>query len=216
MNRDDFDLTEADLDVLSNLYDRELELDRWLPAGEQYRERAYQCFDLTVADLMCTPVADPEPYRQSMDVNWVAGGIEREFALIPVDHPATAIATSVARTVARVLLGAGILDPHRHPRCSVDAHYIRINAPGRPCPEGKHRDGLLAGSAHLLRRTNIRGDVSTLFDDDEPLHSFELTDPMDSFVFHDSRVKHFTDNIDRINPTAPGFRDALLIGFRTE
>ncbi|MFD3510870.1 2OG-Fe dioxygenase family protein [Nocardia sp. NPDC058666] len=219
MNRDDFDLTQADLDVLSNLYDRELEPDNWLPEGQRYRERAYQCFDLEVAGLSWTPIAEPAPYRQSMAVNRVAGGIERRFAVIPVDHPATAIAARVAMSVARVLLGADVLDTERHPRCLVDVHYIRITAPGKPCPEGMHRDGLLAGSAHLLRRNNITGDISELYDNvdsENPLHSGRLTDPMDSFVFHDSRVRHFTRDIERENPTAPGFRDALLIGFRTQ
>ncbi|MFC6010162.1 2OG-Fe dioxygenase family protein [Nocardia lasii] len=217
MNRGDFDLTEADIDVLSTLYDRDLEPDRWLPAGAHYRQRAYQCFNLAVAELRWTAIADPAPYRQPMTVNRLAGGIDRRFALVPVDHPATAIAARVAVSVARLLLDAGVLDAERHPRCSVDAHYIRITAPGKPCPEGKHHDGLLAGSAHLLRRENITGDESTLYNTlGVPLRTCQLREPMDSFVFHDSRVQHFTGDIERANPAAPGFRDALLIGFRTE
>ncbi|MEV6215751.1 2OG-Fe dioxygenase family protein [Nocardia sp. NPDC051833] len=216
MTRDDFDLTEADIDVLSNLFQRDLEPDRWLPAGQRYRSRAYQCFDLSLPELRCTPIAAPPPYLQSADVNPLAGGIERRFAAIPVEHPATSITVRVASRLARLLIDADILDPSAHPRCWVDAHYIRIDAPGDPCPEGPHRDGLLAGSAHLVRRNNITGGESILYDTTgREAGRCVLAEPMDSFVFHDSEVLHFTEPIAAEDAGVPGFRDALLIGFRT-
>nr|WP_246461441.1 2OG-Fe dioxygenase family protein [Nocardia transvalensis] len=215
LRQSDFGVTPADYAVLTGVYDRELDLDRFLPDGKRHRSRAYQCFDLTVAGLRFTPNDNPRPYVQSMSVNPLQGGLEREFRLVPSDHPVTAVTEKVARTVAESLLAAGVLDENGPERMVVDAHYIRIDAPGEPAPEGVHHDGLLAGSAHLVRRVGVMGGVSGAYD--SPTHclaGFELSEPLDSFVFDDRKVMHYTTPIAAIPGAAQAFRDVLLIGFR--
>ncbi|WP_433577020.1 2OG-Fe dioxygenase family protein [Nocardia brasiliensis] len=224
MTAADFPLTGPDLHVLRRTFRDYTELDPWLPAGEQYRRRAYQCFQLDLTRLAAagpaalTAIDQPPPYLQSEQVNPVAGGIARRFKLIPPEHPATEPTTQIAAAVARLLTAHGVLDAAVTPDCLVDAHYMRLIAPGDPAPEGKHRDGLIAGSAHLIQRTNISGGVSAIYDRYDPdrgLRSFVLEDPLDSYVFDDERVLHYTSPITVTDPAAgAGLRDVLLIGFR--
>ncbi|MBF6365015.1 2OG-Fe dioxygenase family protein [Nocardia puris] len=215
----DFGLTGRDRDVLRRTFHDATEPDRWLPNGATYRRRAYQLFDLSVADLVLRPVPEPPPYVQSKAVNTLVGGVERRFRVIAPDHPATAPAGRIAATVARGLTAAGVLSAREVPHCLVDAHYMSISAPGSPAPEGKHRDGLIAGSAHLIERRNIkRGTgISAIYDGAEPdrvLSRFELREPLDSYVFDDERVLHHTTDIDASEPGEPAYRNVLLIGFR--
>ncbi len=212
----DFGLTTDEYAVLADVYDRDLELDRWLPPGQRRRSRAYQCFDVAVDGLVFTPNDTPRPYVQSMSVNPLQGGLEREFRLVPSGHPVTAVAEKIARTVAESLVAADLLTERGPARLVADAHYIRITAPGEPAPEGVHHDGLLAGSAHLVRREGITGGVSGAYD--TPTHcleSFELTEPLDSFVFDDRKVMHYTTPIEPVAGAERAFRDVLLIGFRS-
>ncbi|WP_167465531.1 2OG-Fe dioxygenase family protein [Nocardia brasiliensis] len=224
MTAADFPLSGPDLHVLRRTFRDYTELDHWLPAGEQYRRRAYQCFRLELPRLAeagadaITAIDQPPPYLQSKQVNPVAGGIERRFKLIPPEHPATEPTRRIAAAVARLLTAHGVLRADTIPDCLVDAHYMRLIAPGDPAPEGKHRDGLIAGSAHLIQRTNVSGGVSAIYDRHDPdrgLRSFVLEDPLDSYVFDDERVLHYTSPITVTDPAAgAGLRDVLLIGFR--
>ncbi|MEV0250063.1 2OG-Fe dioxygenase family protein [Nocardia sp. NPDC050712] len=216
MTRDDFDYSPADDRALAAAFAEEIALDRWLPPGETYRHRAYQCFRMSVRDLAFHALSAPPPYLQAKEVNAVAGGVARAFTILDPEHPVTAITARIAATVARQLLAAGVLDGQATPNCLVDAHYIRIYAPGKPCPEGIHRDGLIAGSAHLVRRVNITGADSLLYDlSGREVHKCVLTEPLDSFVFDDAQVMHYTNDIEVSEPGSPAFRDVLLIGFRT-
>ncbi|MGW0250917.1 2OG-Fe dioxygenase family protein [Nocardia goodfellowii] len=216
MTRADFDYSPADDDVLVTAFAHEIARDRWLPPGETYRHRAYQCFRMSVRDMSFQAESDPDPYLQSKEVNSMAGGVRRSFATLDPDHPVTAVTARIAAAVARQLLGAGVLSADTTAHCLVDAHYIRIYAPGKPCPEGIHRDGLIAGSAHLVRRENITGADSMLYDlSGREVHRCVLTDPLDSFVFDDSRVMHYTTDIEVAEAGRAAHRDVLLIGFRT-
>ncbi|MFI6211731.1 2OG-Fe dioxygenase family protein [Nocardia brasiliensis] len=221
MTAADFPLSGPDLHVLRRTFRDYTELDRWPPDGEQCRRRAYQCFQLDLTRLSTdgpaalTAIEQPPPYVQSEQVDPVAGGIARRFKLIPAEHPATEPTTQIAAAVARLLTAHRVLSV---PDCLVDAHYLRLIAPGDPAPEGKHRAGLIAGSAHLIQRTNVSGGVSAIYDRHDPdrgLRSFVLEDPLDSYVFDDERVLHYTSPITVTDPAAgAGLRDVLLIGFR--
>ncbi|MEU2255569.1 2OG-Fe dioxygenase family protein [Nocardia xishanensis] len=215
----DFGLTRRERSVLRRTFHDSTEQDHWLPAGMTYRKRAYQLFELSVETMVFRPVADPPPYLQDTAVNPLAGGIERRFRVIAPDHPVTEPTRRIAATVARGLVAAGVLAADRTPKCLVDAHYMSITAPGSPAPEGKHRDGLIAGSAHLVERRNIKRDsgISAIYDGgnaDRELAGFELRRPLDSYVFDDERVLHYTTDICAARPSYPAYRNVLLIGFR--
>ncbi|WP_297622482.1 2OG-Fe dioxygenase family protein [Nocardia sp.] len=208
-------LTPDEFAILAGVYERELALDEWLPLRSRTRRRAYQRFALAVGELTFTPDTDPGPYIQSMSVNPLQGGIERVFELIPPEHPVTAVTAKIAGVVAESLRTAGVLDAVRAPEVEVDIHFIRISAPGEPAPEGVHRDGLLGGSVHLVHRENMAGGVSEVYETPEQrLDSFELAEPMDSFLFDDARVLHYTHPIAAADPERAAHRDVLLTGFR--
>ncbi|MGW4244594.1 2OG-Fe dioxygenase family protein [Nocardia sp. NPDC004722] len=209
-------VTPAEHAVLAAAFREDTRPDAWMPPGEDYRRRAYQCFDLSIPATELRHLPDPPPYWQSTDVNPLLGGIERRFHLIPGAHPATAVVGKIIVAVTNSLLAAQVLDPERTPRCLVDAHYIRILAPGRPAPEGIHRDGLLAGSAHLVGRENITGGRSEIYDGRtrEFLCDFTLEQPLDSYVFDDERVLHYAGPIEVVERGRPAYRDVLLIGYR--
>lgn len=209
-----FQLSDADLSVLDRVYDEELELDAYLPETDRYRYRAYQAFTLSVNDMVFVPKDTPPPYFQSRSVNQVAGGVARRFKIIHSAHAVTPIAERLARVVAALLTESGALSVAR---CLVDLHYVRIIAPGKPVPEGVHRDGLIAGSCHLIRRVNVVGAESAVYDDSQRMiRHFELRNPLDTLVFDDDRVMHYTAPIALQDSVRPGYRDALLIGFRAE
>lgn len=215
----DFGLSAEERSVLKRTFHDSTELDKWLPSGKTYRQRAYGCYGLSLADMHFTPIDEPPPYMQSVDVNPLVGGIERRFKQIEPRHPATEPTRKIAAVVARSLVAAGVLSARRTPEVLVDAHYMAITAPGEPAPEGKHRDGLIAGSAHLIERRNLaKGTgISSIYDGAEPeveLASFELMRPLDSYVFDDERVQHFTDEIRRRIPFVKAYRNVLLLGFR--
>ncbi|MBL1075794.1 2OG-Fe dioxygenase family protein [Nocardia sp. 2] len=208
-------LTPEEFAILTAVYDDELALDEWLPAGSRSRKRSYQRFSLTVADLRFEPEADPGPYIQSMSVNPLQGGIERIFRVISPEHPVTAVTRKLAHSVAADLVAADVLNAERTPEVAVDVHFIRIAAPGEPAPEGIHRDGLLGGSVHLVHRENITGGLSEVYDNTQTsLAEFQLDEPLKSLVFDDSRVLHYTHPILPADPDCPSYRDVLLIGFR--
>ncbi|WP_433682382.1 2OG-Fe dioxygenase family protein [Nocardia sp. CA-119907] len=195
------------------------ELDKWLPNGGTYRRRAYACFTLSVGDMNFTPIDEPQPYVQSLEVNRLVGGIERRFKQIAPGHPATEPTRKIAAVVAKSLAAEAILSADRTPKVLVDAHYMAITAPGEPAPEGKHRDGLIAGSAHLIERRNLRKDtgISSIYDGADPenkLAAFELEQPLDSYVFDDERVQHFTSEIQPMASGVQAYRNVLLLGFR--
>ncbi|WP_330250715.1 2OG-Fe dioxygenase family protein [Nocardia sp. NBC_00565] len=215
----DFDLSPDERSVLQRAFHDSTALDQWLPNGETYRRRAYGSYTLSVRDMTFTPIDEPPPYMQSTEVNPLVGGIERRFRHIEPSHAATEPTRKIAAVVARSLAAAGVLSAELTPEVLVDAHYMAITAPGEPAPEGKHRDGLIAGSAHLIERRNLKKDtgISSIYDGAHPdieLAAFELQRPLDSYVFDDARVQHFTSRILPTMPDVRAYRNVLLLGFR--
>lgn len=208
-------ISETGRTMLRSVFGGETKEDMWLPGGATYRSRAYQCFDIDTSTCEFAFVPDPPPYYQSAAINSVAGGIERWLYVLPESHPATTHAVKVARTLIDLLISSDIVAPATIPRCVLDVHYMRVTAPGKPSPEGIHRDGLIAGSVHLIERYNITGGVSSVHaPDGTVLQSFDLTEPLDSFIFDDVRVLHYTADIQAAEPSLPGYRDVLVLGVR--
>ena len=209
------DVGGSDRAVLTDLFDGDLERDEWLPQGHDYRSRAYQCF---AVDRYLQPafIPDPPPYVQAAEINSVAGGLQRTFRGLPGDHPATAIARRLANVFLGLTVDSGVASTDGGPYL-LDAHYIRISAPGKPCPEGVHRDGLVAGSVHLISLENARGGETHFTDDAGGApQSLRLTNFLDSVVFDDKRLLHYTDDISRLDPEVDGHRDVLLLGLREQ
>jgi hypothetical protein len=77
----------------------------------------------------------------------------------------------------------------------VRVHQIRIVASreerGEPAPEGIHQDGTDFLTLHLVRRRNVAGAETTIYDlDRRPIQSYTMREPLDSFILEDPRIMH--------------------------
>jgi hypothetical protein len=209
-------VTSSELTALRRTFDEGLALDVWLPPGHRYRKRAYQCFSFNCHDFCFTLVPNPPPYVQARSVNRLARGVARRFVLLPAQHPAEDTVLRLAATVTATMRDSGLICRHRQHHYLLDVHYIRITAPGQPAPEGRHRDGLIAGSVHLIQRVGVRGGTTRLYDSQgNDLSRVCLSDPLDSVIFDDVRVQHSTDAIEPVDVGASSYRDVLLFGVRS-
>jgi hypothetical protein len=100
----------------------------------------------------------------------------------------------------------------------VRVHQIRIVAsidePGLPAPEGIHQDGTDFLTLHLVRRHNVVGGISTLYDlERRTLQSYTLRNPLDSLIIDDSRIMHGVTPVYPVAGCTEGTRDILGIDF---
>jgi len=151
-----------------------------------------------------------QPHYQHRDYNPLNGGIPRWFE--PVEP---AIASGMA--MQAVLAFAGALFSRLHPDASwkIELHQFRIEAgpgvPGRPTPEGVHRDGVDFALVLLIRRENVARGTTTVHDlRGRTLGSFTLSQPLDAAIVDDRRVAHGVTPIEPLNPSRPAYRDVLV------
>jgi hypothetical protein len=100
----------------------------------------------------------------------------------------------------------------------VRVHQIRIVAlpgePGLPAPEGVHQDGTDFLALHLVRRQNVAGAESTIYDPGRrPIATYTMRQPLDSFIIEDPRVLHGVTPVHTADGRTPGARDMLGIDF---
>jgi hypothetical protein len=206
--------SNEDRAALQDVFENGLAADIWLPQGHTYRQRAYQCYDVDWDTMDASLIADPPTYRQTADINPLAGGIRRRFRGLPGTHPATAVVRRLAANILPLTPKSHVDSARDHPHV-LDAHFIRIAAPGKPCPEGIHRDGLVVGSIHLVGLRNVEGGATHFWSNGgDPAGSLALTGFLDSVMFDDEKVFHYTDDITPEEPTSVGYRDVVLLGLR--
>ena len=75
----------------------------------------------------------------------------------------------------------------------IELHQFRIEAktgaPGRPTPEGVHRDGVDCVLVMLVRRENVASGTTTVHDaEGKPLGHFTLAEPFDAALVDDART----------------------------
>ena len=184
--------------------------DAWLRDGGRYRFRRHSCFVHTLAEdaLELTP---HRAHWQPTEYNALHGGLERWFEPIErsvLEAPAwSALLRRMGRTFARVR-GAD--------RWYVEAHQFRIDATegiGRPTPEGAHRDGVDFVAVILVRRNDVRGGETRVFDADGPSGvRFTMNDPWTALLLDDARVVHETTPIQSDGPHP--VRDTLVLTYR--
>jgi hypothetical protein len=191
-----------------------LELDRYLQDGARFRLRRYGRYRWSPAEDALTALA-PEAYFQPADENAYAGGVAREFApLLPdtVDNP---FLHALVRLTFACLPVSGAA---REAPWEVRVHQIRIVAapgePGLPAPEGIHQDGTDFLTLHLVRRANVVGAETTIYDLERRLIAHHMMqEPLDSFILEDPRVWHGVTPVHSADGRTPGTRDLLGIDF---
>ncbi|MCD9141018.1 2OG-Fe dioxygenase family protein [Streptomyces albireticuli] len=187
----------------------DLPADAHLGTDTPYRFRRYGKFRLRPRGLEQLPHT---AFFQDASVNRVNGGVERLFApLCP--------AVAAGEPLRRVVLALGERLPG--PRAGIDTcgvHQIRVvatvNAEGHPAPEGVHRDGHCYVAQVLIRRQDVRGAESCLYDPERrPVHRAVLTAPLETIVLDDRRVLHGVSPVRPAPGAGTGIRDMLLVDF---
>jgi hypothetical protein len=191
-----------------------LELDRYLEAGATFRRRRYGRYYWSPGNdrLLALPA---QPYFQPEDENPYAGGVQREFApLLPETVSSPFLDALVRSTFEQLPLPS----EKQAQTWEVRVHQIRIvtsaDQPGKPAPEGIHQDGTDFLTLHMVRRSNVVGAESTIYDlERRPLASYTMLDPLDSFIIEDPRVMHGVTPVLPANGASQGTRDLLGLDF---
>ena len=200
----------ASLDAWRPFWGR-LPPDAYLLDGGKYRQRRHGAF---IVDGHTVTAAPPRPHWQPVDYNALHGGIERHFEQI---EPALAGDPAWHRLLAGLAARASALKGTQ--RWFVEAHPFRIdtaNGIGRPTPEGAHRDGVDLVSVTLVERHGIKGGETRVFQAQasEGLR-FTLSEPWTTVLLDDARVIHETTPIQPLKSGEPGWRDTLVLTFRS-
>ncbi len=193
----------------------DLQLDTYLPDGHRYRRRRHATLSARADEEVVT--REPHrPHYQSIDYNPLVGGIERWFEPMHADIVAGQTMQCVLAFCWHLF---GALRPNTD--WKIECHQFRIearsDAPGRPTPEGVHRDGVDYALVLLINRTNIKSGTTTVHDlDGHTLGSFTLTAPLDAAIVDDARVKHGVTAVEPIDPGCAAYRDVLVVTFKAQ
>lgn len=193
-----------------------LETDMHMADGGRFRRRRFASFLATPGALTREPHG---PHFQSRDYNALNGGVDRWFEPVTeaiARHPVTVRLIGLCVDVFTKARGESrSLAPWK-----IEMHQFRIepaeNAPGKPTPEGMHRDGVDWVFVALVARSNVAGGVTHVGDaSGRPLGSFTLLEPLDAVFLDDTRVRHGVTPIEVLTPGRAAHRDALVLTFRT-
>jgi hypothetical protein len=191
----------------------DLELDTHMADGGRYRRRRHAVFASGPGvELRRAP---HQPHFQALDYNPLNGGVARWFA--PVTDAAAD--SHAMRTILEFSRGLFMRLAPDVPGWKIEVHQFRIEArvgaAGRPTPEGLHRDGVDYVLVLLVNRSNIASGTTSIHAlDGRELGRFTLTEPLDAALVDDSRVCHGVTAVEAIDPSAPAFRDVLVVTFK--
>jgi hypothetical protein len=184
--------------------------DGYLRDGGRYRFRRHASFIQEGEKLTLAP---HRAHWQPTSYNALHGGLERWF------DPVAAEVVN-APVWQRLVMSIGLLFAELRPvdRWFIEAHQFRIDTTdgiGRPTPEGAHRDGVDFVALLLVKRRNIRGGETRVFDANGPSGvRFTMTEPWSALLMDDARVIHETTPI---QPDADnGVRDTLVLTYRAQ
>ena len=159
-----------------------------------------------------------DKYFQSEDINEYAGGVERRFAPLSEKTFQNSFLLALIKANFRQF---PIDDNRKKLSWIVDVHQVRIlgrlEELGEATPEGIHHDGEEFISVHLIKRENVKGGLSGIYDNDRKLiESLTLKDPLDSILMWDPFVMHGVSLIKPENPDYGAIRDTLLFGYNPQ
>jgi hypothetical protein len=191
-----------------------LEPDRYLAGGAKFRLRRYGRYRWSAADGALAALPQ-EPYFQPADENPYAGGIVRDFAPLLPETVHNPFLDALVRSTLACLPIAG---PRQKGTWEVRIHQIRIVAspgePALPAPEGIHQDGTDFLTLHLVRRHNVVGGESTIYDlERKPIQRCTMRQTLDSMILEDPRVMHGVSPVHSADGRSPAIRDLLGIDF---
>ena len=202
----------ADWDAFAASWN-DLARDEHLPEGHRYRRRRHATLSARAGGDTFAVEAH-QPHYQSLEYNPLVGGIERWFEPMRPEVLASASFRAIVGFCLR-FFGPMQASSDWHVECHQFRIEARPDAAGKPTPEGVHRDGVDFVLVLLANRVNIASGTTTVHDlDGKLLGSFTLTDPLDSALVHDTRVKHGVTEVRPLDPSRPAYRDVLVVTLR--
>ncbi|MFJ9417935.1 2OG-Fe dioxygenase family protein [Streptomyces sp. NPDC101227] len=188
----------------------DLPVDSYMKDGADYRRRRYGSFHWAAGELVPDPAG---VFHQTKEVNSLHGGVERAFPPLSDGVLESGVLDSLIHFFMARLPGE--FDPATS---GVGVHQIRItathDADGLPAPEGVHEDGHHFVAQALMRRTDVDGGESQIFDRNRrPIYRNTLLEEFESIVIDDRRVFHGVSAIRPVDGVRQGIRDMLLIDY---
>lgn len=186
--------------------------DQYLRDGGHYRSRRHACFvqDFRSPDFSLTPTPQ-RAHWQPTSYNALHGGLERWFEPIAPEIVRTPVWTQLLTSLGSLFAQIRPVD-----RWFIEAHQFRIDTVegiGRPTPEGAHRDGVDFVALALVRRRNVRGGETRVFDANGSSGvRFTMEEPWSFLLMDDARVIHETTPIQPDGED--GVRDTLVLTYR--
>lgn len=189
--------------------------DSHMADGGTYRLRRYSRFTLNVETGQLTQLPHG-PYRQSMVVNNLNGGIDRHF-----DPCTSSFCDNPVLQGLLPKLGKAFSRAHGATSWDIKLHPYRIKASataaGKPAPEGRHRDGVTFIMTMMINRHQISGGESAVYTNDgDRLATLTLTSPGEILMGDDRNTTHSVTPIHPRTLTGQGHRDVLVIAFTAE
>jgi hypothetical protein len=191
----------------------DLKQDDYMADGGVYRFRRYSEFQIDLADLAIS-VLPHVPYKQTLENNYLNGGIDRLYSPMRED-----IQTNRAFRHAIFRCAEVMLPLQTSTKWTVRVFQNRIFAKsgmlGKPTPEGVHRDGADYIMTLLVKRHNVTGGKSSVYEDDgiTMKASATLAEPGDYIFLNDQKVRHGVEPIACSDPSIEGYRDMLIVMF---
>jgi len=183
--------------------------DQYLRDGGHYRSRRHACFIQDVGGTLT--LAPHRAHWQPTSYNALHGGLERWFEPIAPEVVKAPVWTQLVASIGSLFAQLRPVE-----RWFIEAHQFRIDTAGgigRPTPEGAHRDGVDFVALMLVRRRNVRGGETRVFDANGPSGvRFTMEEPWSLLLMDDARVIHETTPI---QPDGEGgVRDTLVLTYR--
>jgi hypothetical protein len=179
--------------------------------GERFRRYARLLIDPAARSL---ELFEHDSFFQDKKFDQLYGDVHRSFAPMQSDDYDNDFFQMLVLESYRAL---PLTEALRSEPFEISAHMIRIEATpkssvGRPAPEGIHRDGYHYGSIHLMRRENMNGADSNIYDLEKNLiQTHRLEEPMDSIYFDDAAIFHGVSPFEQANRDLRATRDMLIL-----
>ena len=203
---------EAKWPTLADSWNR-LPPDMHLRDGGHYRNRRHACFVYDLQEQNLLQVSH-RAHWQPVDYNALHGGFERWFEPVEAN-----VANDPLWIGLLTALGALFAKVKPVKQWFIEAHQFRIDTDGgvgRPTPEGAHRDGVDFVVVLLVGRNGVKGGETRVFDA-HGQHGvrFVMEQPLTTLLLDDERVIHETTPILPADSTGAGFRDTLVLTYRS-
>lgn len=193
-----------------------LTLDNYMGDNGNYRYRRFSEFFYTTeyGNLSLLP---HKPYSQPTYINSLNGGIDRQFDPLEDYVVENDFFIGFLKWCAEVFNQV----ENKKQNWNIKIHPYRILAQegvaGLPTPEGIHRDGVSYIIIMMVRRFNIVGGQSTIYNNEKKeIGRVTLNQPLDVIMANDEETMHGTTAIQVDTSGQVAYRDVLVVAFTKE